>query len=202
MKLDEAIVQALTLDASNIVSKVVAPTSWIRIFKREYRKTPLGTGESLSRFSPPPGNTSFQVLYAGADLETALAEVVIRDRFEATTNRLLPVSDLDRWVSCDIRIASPLRLLDIRELALLRLGVNTDVRAAKNQADAQRFSLALYNTGLVDGIIYRSRLSGADCLAIYATAINGKLKANAAVNLDRMERLQAAFDNLGVKLIR
>jgi len=69
---------------------------WPRIIQAHYAASPLGAGYGSSRFSSP--NQSFKVLYAAFDFSTALAEAVIRDRFQgkqrrfSTSHTLMP-----RW---------------------------------------------------------------------------------------------------------
>lgn len=53
---------------------------YLRIIPRIHRATPLGMRHSPSRFSSSKGN--FTLLYAARDLPTAVAERIVRDRFQ------------------------------------------------------------------------------------------------------------------------
>lgn len=60
-----------------------------------HRSTPLGMGFGQSRFSSP--NQMFRLLYAAYDLATAIAETIVRDRFEGTQERVLDESEIEDW---------------------------------------------------------------------------------------------------------
>ncbi|WP_335808304.1 RES family NAD+ phosphorylase [Glycocaulis alkaliphilus] len=197
MNLNHNRVSRFTVDLSGLDTG----NRWLRVFKRRHRDDPLGTGHGLSRFSPPPGNRSFKVLYAGLDLETAIAEAVIRDRFEGGVSRDLAESELDRWVVSEIAVRRALPVLDVRGLALQVLNVNTDIAAARNQTLAQQFSAALHAIPSVQGLLYRSRISGVDCIAVYDRAVKSALWASHAINLDRAERLDDALRELEITLV-
>ena len=80
------------------------------------------------------------MLYAANDLTTALAEGLIRDRFEGLEHhlrRLFPV-ELADYTAVHIGTNKPLRLLDLRRGGCLKLGVSTDITGAKCHRHAQQ----------------------------------------------------------------
>src|SRR3712207_1116747 len=98
------------------------PVSWIRMMKAAYAATPLGTGPGSSRFSSLSCN--FQVLYLCQSVGSALAETVIRDRFESLPPdaRTLPRAELARLIITEINATRELRLVDLRHDGPLRVG--------------------------------------------------------------------------------
>lgn len=189
MKLDAETVLRLTAH--------VSPSAWIRIMKREYAATPLGTGYSSSRFSAK--DQSFKVLYAAADLPTALAEAVIRDRFQAAAEREIEREELDSWAAAEVRASRTLRLVDLRGRGAFLLGIDTDAVGAREHEQGQLFATALHGGFDADGILYSSRLTAVDCMAVFDRAV-GKLKASEAVDLTRIGMLTASLDELRVIL--
>ncbi|NRG16799.1 RES family NAD+ phosphorylase [Rhizobiales bacterium] len=167
--------------------------------RSEFEETPLGVGAGSSRFSPPDNH--FHILYAACDLVSAIAETVIRDRFEAVDNRKLLASELDEWSVAEISATESLNLLDLRTIGALRLGLDTDAVGAKAHEKSRQFSSELHDDfPNIDGILYRSRLTGRDCIAIYKRAIKHKLTSGEAVHLPRAPRLEDAFSDLAVTL--
>lgn len=67
----------------------------------------------------------------------------------------------------------PLMVLDLRTTGLLKFGVSTDAPRAKAQGDGQALSEAVYVYGAfdADGLLYASRLTGAQCLPVYDRAV-------------------------------
>nr|WP_304655218.1 RES family NAD+ phosphorylase [Neorhizobium galegae] len=131
--------------------------------------TPLGMGFGQSRFSI--SNQMFRLLYAACDLATAIAETILRDRFEGTQERVLDESEVNDWVVVEVTATDPLILVDLRMTGLLRLGVSTDAARAKEHREGQRLGERIYGSYAVDGLLYSSRLTAADCVAVYDPAV-------------------------------
>lgn len=141
-----------------------------RIVLKPYLSDPLSTYRSKSRFCD--GRT-YAVLYAAGDFATAFAEVVVRDRLVQRDRRFVPFGDITArgWVefsSNDVQ----LQMVDLRESGCLMLGAPTDTAHARNQAAGRALGRALYEQHAdIDGIWYKSRLTGGDCLAIFDRAL-------------------------------
>jgi len=147
-------------------------TGHLRIMEARHRATPTGTGHGETRFSSPVG--TFTILYAAQDLPTALAEKIIRDRFQGRKKRVLLRADFDEMVVANLVASKPLKLLDLRTSGASRLGVPTDAVRSRAQQAGRRFSQQLYDTTNFDGIVYMS-LTNTECGAIYDRAASVKL---------------------------
>lgn len=191
----------VNLDPSIVVEYTVPFLArlFVRVTRLQFRDTPLGMGHGDTRFSSP--SASFKLLYLGKDLATAVAETIVRDRFEGAAPRELMMSEITDWGATSVSTSASLHLLDIRKKGCLALGVSTDIKGAKGQDEARRFSNAVYSTSSVDGILYSSRLTGEDCAAIYDRAV-GKLQAGNVVDLMRLPDTVPALRSLNVDLIR
>lgn len=99
-------------------------TGYLRILDARHRGTPTGLGLGQTRFSSP--TDEFMLLYAALDLHTALAEKVVRDRFQGRTQRALLKSDVRDLVIASLVARTPLKLLDIRTSGASLLGIPTD----------------------------------------------------------------------------
>lgn len=132
------------------------------------------------------------------NLRTAIAETVIRDRFEGKVERiLLPHEIMDRSV-VKISAMSPLTVLDFRDAAPIRLGISTDARGSKSFDDSQPFSRALHDRfPEIDGILYPSRLLSSQCLVVYDRALD-KLKHEGVMELVESDELQPALRDFGI----
>lgn len=188
MKLDPNIVAELTL--------AFRPQSYLRVMPAAHAATPLGMGLSHTRFSSP--DRAFRLIYIARDLATAIAETIVRDRFEGVTERVLDHSEIEEWTVAEVSALSPLVVLDLRTTGLLRLGFSTDAARAKAHREGQQLSKAVYNAFAVDGLLYSSRLTSAECLAVYDRAVEGKLGATPTVNLVRHLDLVPALKSIGV----
>jgi len=144
---DPAILQELAVS--------IDVTGYLRIMEARHRATPTGMGYGETRFASP--DNSFTVLYAAQDLPTALAEKVVRDRFQGKRRRILLEADVDELVVASLIARRALKLLDLRTSGASRLGVPTDaVRGRAHQA-GRRFSQRLYDGTDFDGMVYMSR---------------------------------------------
>ncbi len=155
-------------------------------------------GFGKTRFASP--NDSFTVLYIAKDVITGVAETIIRDRFEGKAIRQLIESEVGNWGVTEVA-ALPLNLLDLRTAGSLRLGVSTDITRAKGQDEARKFSQIVYDETDLDGILYRSRLTGEDCVAVYDRAVR-KLTAKPVVDLLTIASLVADLIGLNIELIK
>lgn len=190
MKLDPNVVRELALRFE--------PNAYLRVMPQAHAATPLGMGFGLSRFAPP--DKSFKLIYIAQDLATAIAETVIRDRFEGEIERVLDLTEVEGWAVSEVSAAEPLTVIDLRTTGLLKLGVSTDAARAKDQAAGRRLSKALYDNFKVDGVLYASRLTAASCVAVYDRAVKPKLRSTAAENLLRHAGLIHALKSLNVSV--
>lgn len=95
-------------------------------------------------------------------------------------------------------VPAPLVVIDLRTTGLLKLGVNTDAARAKRHRDGQKLSESIYGTFAVDGLLYSSRLTSAECVAVYDRAVGDKLEAIPAVNWIQHPDLIPALQSIGV----
>jgi hypothetical protein len=162
---------------------------------------------SRIRFSTPPGSVAgisdpSDNLTAIRDLTTAIAETIVRDRFEGEAQRVLDSTEIEDWSVSEISAIAPLTLIDLRSSGLLKLGVSTDAARAKEQLEGRRLSKALHDRYAVDGVLYLSRLTGSECVAVYERAVTAnKLAANSAVDLVREPILVPSLRGLSIELL-
>ena len=182
------------------LSVSVDVTGYVRIIARIHAATPLGMGAGRSRFSSP--RDKFRLLYLAQNPMTAVAETIVRDRYEKAAERLLHEDELDRYSIAAVRNPRPLFLLDLRNEGASLLGVSTDAVRAKAQAAGRRLSQALYDQTTFDGILYMSRITNKQCVAVYDRAVASTLEADRpALDLPRLANLRAALDALHISLI-
>ena len=162
----------------------------------EHKATPLGMGFGHTRFSSP--SLTFRLAYLAGDLATAIAETIVRDRFEGSQERILDESEIAEWAVAEVTANAPLSVLDLRTTGLLKLGVSTDAARAKEHREGQRLSEAVYSTFAVDGLLYSSRLTAENCVAVYDRAVASKLSSTGAVELVRHPDLIPALRTIGV----
>jgi hypothetical protein len=192
----------MKLDA-RIVAKLAVPflpRNYLRVLPRRHARNPLGMGYGETRFASI--DRSFQLIYVARNLATGLAETIIRDRFEDKAERTLHISEAEDWVVSRISTAAPLILVDLRTTGLLELGVTTDAARAKSQEAGRRLSQSLYENFAIDGVLYLSRLTGAECAAVYDRAASTKLKASKAVGASRLRAFPPALASMNVRLLR
>ena len=166
-----------------------------RLFAARHSATPANTGHGSSRFSSP--SRSFRTLYAAADFETALAEAVIRDRFEGRARRVIYQATLETFVATEIGSSRSLALLDLTGDHGYRLGINTDAIRGRTHQPGQLFAEELVSQIGHDGILYSSRLTGATCFALFDTAIS-TLHGAPAVQLLRVAGLAGELSRLEI----
>lgn len=192
----------MKLNSTAIADVTVAfrPKTYKRIFPLAFRATPLGTGLSAARFSSIDG--SFTTLYAAVSLATAIAETIIRDRFEGGVGRQLFPSELANRCVAEISAAAPLNLIDLRTDGCFKLGVSTDIASAKGFDLSCELAQHIHDHCPADGFLYRSRLIGDNCVAVFNRAIASKLVADNVAELIAVPGLTAALAALRVDVIR
>lgn len=191
----------MTLDPAILKRLVVRVdvTDYVRIIARVHAATPLGMGPGRSRFSSP--RNRFHLLYLAQDPMTAVAETIVRDRYEKSAERLLHEEELDRYSIAVVRNPRPLLLLDLRNEGASLLGVSTDAVRAKTQAAGRRLSQSLYDDTTFDGIVYMSRITNRQCVAVYDRAVAPNLEADSpALDLPRLAGLRAILGALHITL--
>lgn len=180
-------------------SRAFRPSDFVRCSKWAYRASPLGMGFGKTRFASP--DDEFQLLYIAADLPTAIAETVVRDRFEGTAVRELTQPDIKIWGACSVSAIRDLTLLDLRGDGCFQLGVSTDIVGAKAQDKSRAFSQHVYDVTKLDGIIYASRILKRDCIAVYDRAVGSGLLPSPMVELLRLANLVPALEELKIELV-
>jgi hypothetical protein len=192
----------MTLDPAILAGLAVSVdvTNYVRIVARVHAATPLGMGSGRSRFSSP--RDKFRLLYLAQDPTTAFAETIVRDRYEKKSERLLLEEELDRYSIAAVRNPRPLFLLDLRNEGASLLGVSTDAVRAKAQAAGRRLSQSLYERTNFDGIVYMSRITNRECVAVYDRAVGANLETDGhALDLPRLASLRTILDALHITVV-
>ncbi len=175
----------------NRVAKVLTTTSLtscIRVIPKHLLKTPLGVSSGDSRFVSREDD--YHVLYSAPEFTTAFIETVLRDRFVHRSKRLLKLPEITEraWVSISTKPATELNLLDLRNDGCVVLGVTTDSIDARNHAAGRALGRAIHQGHEdVDGIVFPSRLTGADAFAIYDRGIAKPVTENSGFLEDHPE---------------
>lgn len=173
---------------------------WPRILPSRHRSTPANAGFGSSRFSSPSG--SFRVLYAADNFPTAFAEAVVRDRFEGKTRRFLYRPHLEQLCVTSIGSSRELALLDLRGGAAYEVGIDTDANRARAHTSGQALSEAVHADFTdIDGILFNSRLTTGDCVAIYDRAFSA-LSGTPPVALLQAALLPAELTRLDIAVRR
>src|SRR3546814_13441217 len=95
----------------------------------------------------------------------------------------------------------PLKLLDLRTSGSSRLGVPTDAVRGRAQQAGRKFSQQIYDTTDFDGIVYASRITNAECVAIYDRAADAKLDAACPIkDVSELADLVSALTSLNIRL--
>lgn len=173
---------------------------WPRILPIRHRSTPADAGFGSSRLSSPSG--AFRVLYAADSFPTAFAEAVVRDRFEGRTRRFLYRPYLEELCVTSISSSRALALLDLRGAAAYEAGIDTDASRARAHTSGQALSEAIHaDMTDIDGILFNSRLTAGDCVAIYDRAFS-VLSGTPPVALLRAASLPSELARLGITVRR
>lgn len=191
MKLDKSVLQRLAVRAD--------VTDYVRIVSRAHAATPLGMGFGKTRFSSP--RDKFRLLYLAQDPATAVAETIVRDRFQGKAERVILREELDRYSIAVIRNPVPLLLLDLRYEGANLLGVSTDAVRARAQTSGRRLSQAIYDRTDFDGILYMSRITNKQCVACYDRAAPSLKADSPALDIIRLSALGRILDALQVTVI-
>ena len=108
------------------------------------------------------------MLYAADNFPTAFAESVVPDRFEGKTRRFLYRPHLEQLCVTSISSSRELALLDLRGAAAYEVGIDTDTNRARAHTSGQAQSESVHaDMTDIDGILFNSRLTTGDCVAIY-----------------------------------
>jgi RES domain len=191
----------MLLDATVVADLAIQfnPSMYLRVTPKMHRQTPLGMGFGETRFAS--SSKSFHLLYIAKDLATGVAEAIVRDRFEGKQLREIAADEVETWVAAEISTSTPLTVIDLRTKGLMRLGISTDAARGKAHEAGRCFSQALYDGFDVDGILYLSRLTGAECVAVYDRAVASKLRSARVANLVELAGLIPALQSLNVTLV-
>jgi hypothetical protein len=142
---------------------------------RTHHKDGLGFSKlARSRFSDSGRPPSFGIVYAAQDLATAVAEAIIRDRRDGAAGPtiLSHGEAVSGWRAVYFSSKEPLRLLNLTGAGTIAFGIPTDIVRSRNQAKSRQLSRAIHrNPSGIDGILYASRLTTGQCLALYDRAL-------------------------------
>lgn len=173
---------------------------WWRLYRGAGGGEPLGFSRRPGRFSDPQTPPRYGVYYAARSLEECFVQTVLRDRGDGRQGPLtINVADLEMFSVVEVEIAQALRLIDLRHPGPLRMGVPSDVTGARDLHQGQVWGAALWaHPDGFNGIIYPSRFSGDDCIALFDRAAVGLgLVAVSpllgATHADRLAALAARF---------
>lgn len=184
--------------------EVAAGQRFGRIYSNRY-SDPLGIGKTPSRFSDPRrriAENRFGVLYLGESVKVCFLEAVLRDQRNGAIGDLpMEETELHARHYAEIEVATPLRMVDLRDDGAIVMGVPTDVAKASNQRLAREWSVAFHeHSKKPDGIIYPSRLNGHTNLAVFDRAI-GKLQTVRRMKLIAAPGLAAVLNELKVSIV-
>jgi len=116
---------------------------------------------------------------------------------------VLPKTDVDDLVVASLSDRAPLKMLDLRTSGASQLGVPTDVARGRSQLAGRKFSQQLYDGTDFDGIVYMSRITNAECVAVYDRDVTANLDpAYPVVELPRLTDLVPALKSLSIELRR
>src|SRR6218665_2019414 len=111
------------------LTRLFQPTAYLRCTPLTHKATPLGMGFGDTRFAST--DNRFKLLYIAKDLPTAIAEAIVRDRFEGVQPREMLVDDFADWGVCEVDAKAPLRLADLLPAGGLKLGILSGTPRAK-----------------------------------------------------------------------
>ncbi|MGZ2487915.1 hypothetical protein ACVITL_006500 [Rhizobium pisi] len=132
---------------------------------------------------------------------TAVAETIIRDRFQGKAERWILREEFDRYSIAAVRNPAPLFLLDLRYEGANLLGVATDAVRARAQASGRRLSQEIYDRTDFDGILYMSRITNKQCVAVYDRATASLEADSPALDLVRLSALGSILGALHVTVM-
>ena len=190
----------MILDPNVLADLAVAitPKAYVRVTPMGHAATPLGAGFGVTRFASP--TKAFKVIYIAQDLTTAIAETLVRDRFQGRALRKFLDVEAALWGMTEVNAGAPLTLIDLRTTGLVRLGVSTEAARGKAQGQGRKLSQAIYEQTDAQGLIYNSRLTGGACICIYDRALAG-LVATPVIEVTLLAGFVDALRELNVTLI-
>ena len=190
----------MILDPNVLADLAVAitPKAYVRVTSMAHEATPLGAGFGVTRFASP--TKAFKVIYVAQDLTTAIAETLVRDRFQGRALRKFLDVEAALWGMTEVNAGAPLTLIDLRTTGLVRLGVSTEAARGKAQGQGRKLSQAIYEQTDAQGLIYNSRLTGGACICIYDRALAG-LVATPVIEVTLLAGFVDALRELNVTLI-
>jgi len=119
---------------------------------------------------------------------TAIAETIIRDRFQDKAKHVLLEDEFDDYSIAAISKADPLFLVDLRHEGASLLGVSTDAVRARTQRPGRNLSQTLHVRTMLDGIVCMSRITNRECVAVYHQAVSKLETVGPALDLPRLAR--------------
>jgi len=176
----------------------ITPKAYVRVTPMGHAATPLGAGFGVTQFASP--TKAFKVIYVAQDLTTAIAETLVRDRFQGRALRKFLDVEAALWGMTEVNAGAPLTLIDLRTTGLVRLGVSTEAARGKAQGQGRKLSQAIYEQTDAQGLIYNSRLTGGACICIYDRALAG-LVATPVIEVTLLAGFVDALRELNVTLI-
>jgi hypothetical protein len=152
------------------------------------------------RFSPAEGK--YEVLYAASDFQTAFLEVfgdLILGKRDATGPRLSSL----RWFKsvCSVVFYKSMQLCDFTR-SEARTAMQTDLASMMHPdlSISQQWANAMMeHPDKVDGILYPSRFTGKNCLALFGGKEN--LSVVESVPFQDHDEALALLDELGIALV-
>ena len=172
-----------------------------RIMPRRYLAAPLRATPADSRFCRRAAG--YTVLYASPDFATAFLETVVRDRFMRRPRREVGFVEVTEraWALIATKPGAKLTLLDLRRDGCALIGAPTDTVNARNHAAGRAFGKAIHTEHAdVDGLLYASRLTGADVYATFDRGV-GKLEARETGILPEHPELSDVLARHGIRLV-
>ncbi len=158
-----------------------------------------------SRFSDPDSvNASYGVIYAGQDLATSVAEAIVRDTKAGNPGPMLLSYKraISGWRAVIISSTSPLKLLNLTGVGLIRFGIPTNIVRQRSQLSSRKLGRAIYrHKARFDGIFYGSRITMGQCLAVFDRAI-AKLRIDGEVRLpDLKTDLTDIYRSMNIQIL-
>lgn len=161
----------------------VVETPWFRHHKSEFGPVFFGrTGECRFDAPPPPDGQArpFGVLYLAGDPHCAFIETFGHSHVKSgARGRMVTTQALEKKRLARLTFPRPLRLVDLRDHGLARIGADLRL-CAGDYGPAQRWSAALWaHPEAPDGVLYRARHDpGRSCAALYDRAGEGIVAAD------------------------
>jgi hypothetical protein len=200
--LEEAIEQIRTADLPPFEADV---DRHIRLIKDKH-KDGLGFSKSArSRFSDPDlTSPRYGVIYAGQDLGTSVAEAIVRDSKSGNPGRMVLSYKraIKEWRAIVVSSTKPLKLLNLTGVGLIRFGVPINIIRQKSQLSARKLGNAIHdNKAGFDGILYGSRLTTGQCIAVFDRGIS-KLTIDDEIKLTDLEPdLAAIYASMNIAVL-